>query len=170
MGYDEAGRKSRSTNNKRITKYKASKGADFDDDSVRSIKTKTKYDKEGEIKKIKRVKKTKGGGKKTTISKPGVENNPLAPKGSTGLVTTKDRENWKFKSQKANGSTASRNRMKKLTDKINKEQSPINLKPFIKQSKKKKKTMQYASQASANFISNIPALMITTEKKSKKIK
>ena len=98
MGYDEAGRKSRSTNNKRVVKYKASKGADFDDDSIKSIKTITKYDKEGEIKKIKRVKKTTGGGKKTTISKPGEENNPLAPKGATGLVTTKDRENWKFKS------------------------------------------------------------------------
>ena len=69
-----------------------------------------------------------------------------------------------------NGSNGSKNRMKKLTDKINKEKSPISLKPFIKQSKKKQKMMQWAPQASADFISNIPALMITTKEKSKKIK
>ena len=93
MAYNEDGRKSRSTNKKRVTKYKASKGADFNDDAVRSIKTKTKYDKEGEIKKIKRVKKTEGGGKMITVSKPGLENNSLSPEGVTGLVTTRERKN-----------------------------------------------------------------------------
>ena len=103
MGYNEDGRKSRSTDKKRVVKYKASKGADFDDEGTgtglktKSIKTKTKYDKEGEIKKIKRVKKTEGGGRQVTVSKPGVENNSLSPEGSTGLVTTKYKENRKFR-------------------------------------------------------------------------
>jgi len=99
MAYSEDGRKSRSTNKKRVTKYKASKGADFNDDTVRSIKTKTKYGKEGEIKKIKRVKKTKDGGKMVTISKLGLENNSLSPEGSIGLVTTRQRENKKMKKE-----------------------------------------------------------------------
>jgi len=96
MGYNEAGRKSRSTKSKRVVKYKASKGADFDDDSVKSIKNKAKYNKEGEITKIKRVKKTKGGGTMVTVSKQGLETNPMAPKGAKGLVTTRTRTNKKF--------------------------------------------------------------------------
>ena len=99
MAYSEDGRKSRSTSKKRVTKYKASKGADFNDDTVRSIKTKTKYGKEGEIKKIKRVKKTEGGGKMVTISKLGLENNSLSPEGSIGLVTARQRENKKMKKE-----------------------------------------------------------------------
>ena len=99
MAYSEEGRKSRKIGKTRVTKYKASKGADFDDDTVRSIKTKTKYDKEGEIKKIKRVKKTEGGGKMVTISKPGLENNSLSPEGSIGLVTVRQRENRRMKKE-----------------------------------------------------------------------
>ena len=99
IGYNEDGVKTRSTKRKRVVKYKASKGADFDDEgtgselSTKSIKVKTKYGKEGEIKKIKTIKKTEGGGRKVTVKKPGLENNPLAPEGSTGLVTTKEKVN-----------------------------------------------------------------------------
>ena len=99
MAYSEEGRKSRKIGKTRVTKYKASKGADFDDDTVRSIKTKTKYDKEGEIKKIKRVKKTESGGKMVTISKPGLENNSLSPEGSIGVVTVRQRENRRMKKE-----------------------------------------------------------------------
>ena len=91
IGYNEDGVKIRSTKKKRVAKYKASKGADFGDDTVKSIKTKTKYDKEGEIKKIKTIKKTEDGGRKVTVKKPGLENNPLAPEGSIGLVTIEKR-------------------------------------------------------------------------------
>tara|TARA_R110002167_G_scaffold94056_3_gene251454 strand:- start:116 stop:643 length:528 start_codon:yes stop_codon:yes gene_type:complete len=103
MAYSEDGRKSRSTNKKRVVKYKTSKGGNPDDEGTgsglktKSIKTKTKYDKKGEIKKIKRVKKTEGGGKMVTISKPGLENNSLSPEGATGLVTTRHRENIRLR-------------------------------------------------------------------------
>ena len=97
MGYNKDGKKSRSTAKKRVIKYKANKGADFDDAgtgsglTTKSIKVKTKYDKEGEIKKIKRVKKIKGGGKIVTISRPGIEKNSLSPEEATGLVTTREK-------------------------------------------------------------------------------
>ena len=102
MAYNEDGKKSRISKKKNVRKYKASKGADFDDAgtgnsyTTKSIKTKTKYDKKGEIKKIKRVKKTKGGGTMVTVSKQGLETNPMAPKGAKGLVTTRERKNKKF--------------------------------------------------------------------------
>lgn len=125
MAYNEDGRKSRSSNKKRVVKYKASKGADFDDESTgsglvtKSIKTKTKYDKKGEIKKIKRVKKTEGGGRIVTVSKPGIENNSLSPEGAIGLVTTRQKTNTAFDNPRS-GSNSSKNRMKSMVDKVNK--------------------------------------------------
>ena len=106
MAYNEDGRKSKSSDKKRVVKYKASKGADFNDDTVKYIKTKTKYDKEGEIKKIKRVKKTKGGGKMVTVSKPGLENNSLSPEGATGIVTTKSKINKRMRKDLEKNSAA----------------------------------------------------------------
>ena len=103
MAYNKDGTKLKRSKNKRVVKYKANKGADFEDGTTgsglttKSIKTKTKYDKEGEIKKIKRVKKTEGGGRMVTVSKPGLENNSLSPEGSTGLVTTRERKNKKLR-------------------------------------------------------------------------
>lgn len=123
MAYNEYGKKSRSSNKKKVRKYKANKGADFDDAgtgnsyTTKSIKVKTKYDKKGEIKKIKRVKKTEGGGRMVTVSKLGVENNSLSPKGSIGLVTTREKTNTAFDNPRA-GSNGSALRMKSMVDKV----------------------------------------------------
>ena len=175
MAYNKEGRKSRSSNKKRVVKYKASKGADFDDEGTgsghitKSIKTKTKYDKKGEIKKIKRVKKTEGGGRMVTVSKPGIENNSLSPEGATGLVTTREKTNTAFDNPRA-GSNGSKNRMKSMVDKIKNPQFKLERKAqkLVEKADKKGFDVSFRTSGAQPYDEQNPQGILTITKPSGK--